>query len=110
MKRLRIKKSYFQDIAKGRIQILFDEAKKRFSSRPELSNRYVQLARRIAMKYKVKIPSELKKRFCKHCHHYLVPSKNCRVRIRNRKLVYYCIHCRNYMRFPYSKSKTLKYS
>jgi len=95
----------FQEIALQRIRILFNEAKNAFGKDKKLSNRYVQLARRIAMKYKVKMPSELKKRFCSNCHHYLVPPINCRVRIRNRKLVYYCADCRHFMRFPYTKKQ-----
>jgi len=92
-------------IAEERINILFKEAKSMFKKDPKLSNRYVHLARKIAMKYKIKLPSELKKRFCKHCYSYLVPSKNCRVRLTKHKLVYYCLNCKKYMRFPYNKKK-----
>ena len=44
---------------------LFKQAELRFKKQPELSNRYIELARKIAMKYKVKIPRELKRKFCK---------------------------------------------
>lgn len=89
-----------QDIAKKRINILFNEAKKAFKKDPELSDRYVELARKIAMKYKVRVPSQLKRRFCKHCYSYLVPSKNCRVRLQKSRITYYCLNCKKYMRFP----------
>ena len=95
-------------IAKERIDILFENAKKEFSKDPELSNRYVALARKIAMKYRTRIPRELKRRFCKHCYVYLVPSKNCRIRTREGKVVYYCLNCKKYMRFPYLKEKKTK--
>ena len=68
-------------IAKERIEVLFKEAKGAFKEDPKLANRYVKLARKIAMKYKVRIRPELKRRFCKHCYCYLVPSKNCRFSI-----------------------------
>ena len=38
-----------QDLARERIAILLGQAAARFSEEPELSNRYVRLARRIAM-------------------------------------------------------------
>jgi ribonuclease P protein subunit RPR2 len=90
-------------IAKERVGELFNQASLAFKENPELSNRYVGLARKIAMKFKVNIPSELKKRFCKHCYCYLMPGKNCRVRTHEGKVVYYCSGCRKYMRFPYKK-------
>ena len=55
-------------LALERIEELFKQADKAFKKNPELSDRYVHLARKIAMKYKVKIRSPLKKRFCKHCY------------------------------------------
>ena len=92
-------------IALERINSLFKEAKTTFREQPELSNRYVQLARKLSMKYKVKLPSELKRAFCKHCNTYLVPSKNCRVRIQHRKVIYCCANCKGFMRFPLIKKK-----
>ena len=89
-------------IAKERINELFDQAEK---AKQEYSNRYVELARKIAMKYKVRIPPTLKKKFCKHCNEYLRPGVNCRVRTREGKIVYYCSNCKKYMRFPVLKSK-----
>jgi ribonuclease P protein subunit RPR2 len=94
-----------REIALERINILFKEAREMFKKDPALSNRYVHIARKIAMKYKVKIPSELKKRFCKHCYSYLVPGKNARVRVQRGKVVYYCMNCKRFMRFPYIKEK-----
>lgn len=106
MKKKHKKKPFEQrEIAAERINKLFKQAKEMFKESPELSDRYVELARSISMKYKVKIPSKFKRKFCKHCHIYLVPSKNCRVRLTKHKVVYYCLNCKKYMRFPYSKKK-----
>ena len=102
MKRRHIQKSWeHQKIASERISILFNEAKKAFREEPELSNRYVRLARKIAMKYKVKMPPHLKRRFCKKCLHYLVPGINLRVRTKKGHLVYFCQNCRHVMRIGY---------
>jgi len=104
MKRKHYKKPEKQrKIALERINILFKEAKNMIEEDPKLSDRYVQLARRIAMKYKVKIPSNFKRRFCKNCHKYLVAGKNLRVRTHKGHMVYFCLNCRHYMRFVYRK-------
>lgn len=86
-------------IAKERIVILFKHADEVFSKDKALANRYVALARKISMKYKVRIPRELKRKFCKHCYKYLKPGVNCRVRTRDGKVVYYCLECKKFMRF-----------
>lgn len=99
------KPSEHRIIALERIETLFKEADIIFKEDPKLSNRYVKLARKIAMKYKVKIPSELKKRYCKHCHSFLKQGKNCKVRLKDGKAVYHCLVCDKIMRFPYIKEQ-----
>ena len=92
-----------QKIALERVNILFREAKSMFKEDPKLSDKYAKLARKIAMKYKVKIPSEHKRSFCKNCHSYLMPGKNVRIRLQRGHMVYYCLNCRHIARFVYSK-------
>ena len=92
-----------QKIALERINILFMEAKSMFKEDPELSDKYAKLARKIAMKYKVKIPSKHRRNFCKHCHSYLMPGKNLRVRVQRGHMVYYCLNCKHISRFVYNK-------
>ncbi len=91
--------------AHSRIRKLFEQAEFRFHSEPALSNRYVELARKIAMKTKVRIPSELKRRFCRKCHSYLVHGVNCRVRLVSNCVVYHCLICGHRMRYPYIREK-----
>jgi ribonuclease P protein subunit RPR2 len=87
-------------IAKARILFLFRLAKENFRQDSTLSDRYVKLARRMAMKYKIRLPSSMKKRICKNCHKYLVPGVNARVRLHKHRLIYYCLGCKHYMRHP----------
>ena len=102
MKRKHAQKSIeHRKIALERVNILFNEAKKAFREEPDLSDRYVNLARKIAMKYKIKLPSKLKRRFCKKCHRYLVPGINLRVRTKKGNIVYCCLNCNNVARFGY---------
>lgn len=101
----RINKKEQENIAKERITQLFELADKVFSKNKKLANRYVQLARKIAMKVRVRIPGPYKRRYCKHCYCYLRPSVNCRVRVDHKVVSYYCFNCGKYMRFPYVKEK-----
>jgi ribonuclease P protein subunit RPR2 len=93
-------------IALERIEVLFKQASDMFREDSKLADRYVYLARKIAMKYKVKIRAELKRRFCKHCYAYLVPGANCRVRMQKGRVVYYCMRCRRFMRFPHLEGRS----
>ncbi len=86
-----------------KIKTLFTEAKTQFSKNPGLSNKYVKMARKIAMKFNITMPRNLKRKFCKHCYSYLVPSKNCRVRIHKSRVVYHCDNCKKFMRFVLKK-------
>jgi len=99
-------KSKENRIARERIDILFGEADKVFNKDKGLANRYVTLARKIAMKSNINIPRQYKRRFCKHCYKYLRAGVNCRVRTRDNKVVYYCFNCKRHMRFPFLKEKT----
>jgi len=92
-------------IARERIKVLFKQAKEIFKEDSKLADRYVELSRKIAMKYKVRIRPELKRRFCKHCYKYLMPGVNCRVRMQTGKVVYYCSSCKKFMRFPHLEKK-----
>ncbi|NQU98059.1 ribonuclease P [Candidatus Woesearchaeota archaeon] len=87
------------NIARERIDKLFSQADEVFSENPELADRYVDLARKIAMKFKVRLKSEYKRKFCKHCYKYLRSGVNARVRTQSGKLVYSCFSCKKFSRF-----------
>lgn len=89
-------------IAIERIEILFREAEDSFKKNPNLSNRYVQIARNIAMKVNLKIPRTLKKKYCSHCYSYLKTGINARIRTRNKMLIIYCFKCKKYTKLPFS--------
>ncbi len=72
------------------------------------ANDYIRKARKLAMKFKIRLTSAQQKKFCKHCYSYLVPGKNLRVRTQGSKVVYYCLECKKYMRFPFVREKKLK--
>jgi len=91
-------------IAIQRIHHLFKEAEKRADEgRIQLANRYVFLARKISMRYLVRIPKEYRHRFCRKCNTYFIPGKNCRVRLKKHKVVITCHNCGAIKRYPYIK-------
>src|SRR3989338_5758945 len=106
-RRNRDKPKWQTDIANERIKILFDLAEKEFRENKKYANRYVELARRIGMRYNVKIPKELKSKFCKHCKSYLVPGINSvhRANPKEKAVEILCKECGEKMRFPYRKEK-----
>ena len=78
-------KQVIKQIAKSRMQFLFQRAHEIFPENSELSNRYVYLARRYAQRARIQIPSEWKKRICNKCKKFLYPGLNCRTRMQSRK-------------------------
>lgn len=108
MKRFATKAAVHRDIALQHIHALFAQAERCFAENKALAHRYMRMARRIAMKYKMAFPLSLKRQICKHCHHYLVQGVNCRVRLTQGKVVYYCMDCKHFMRFPYNQRTSTK--
>jgi ribonuclease P protein subunit RPR2 len=86
-------------IARERIEILFAQAERFSRSYGEGSDRCVALARRIAMRYRVRIPHHLRWRYCRRCGAFLVPGVNLRVRIHRGKVVVTCLSCRRQKRY-----------
>jgi ribonuclease P protein subunit RPR2 len=86
-------------IAKERISELFVQAKQAYSDHPERSNRYVDLARKIAMRQRVRIDREFRRQYCHHCYTFLVPGSNMRVRVHDGNVVVTCGSCNKKMRY-----------
>ncbi|MGP8329451.1 MAG: ribonuclease P protein component 4 [Methanosarcinaceae archaeon] len=105
MTRKRKQKSLIRDLAVQRIERLFELADNEFGQNPKRSDRYVYLARRIGMRYRVRFPSKLKRMICKHCRSYLVPGSSARVRLRKRYITVTCLRCNKQMRYPYKNRK-----
>ncbi|NYT19111.1 MAG: ribonuclease P [Methanosarcinales archaeon] len=101
-------KNLIKDIATERIEYLFKLAEGNYNSYPQRSDRYVALARRIGMRYRVRLPSSLKRRVCKGCHSFLVPGNSSRIRLHGRYMTITCLKCGNEMRYPYKEDKKIK--
>src|SRR3989338_5503391 len=91
-----------QEIARERIDILFREAK----LNPEYANRYVFLARKIAMKLNVKIPKEYKMRYCHKCYKYFsAGNSSVRTNAKTKAVEYGCRACGHVNRYGYAREK-----
>jgi ribonuclease P protein subunit RPR2 len=89
-------------IARERIEKLFTLAEKTaLGGDRERSRKYVLLARRLGMK--LDIPVGHRKQFCRECSSYLLPGRNCRVRISGKRLAITCLECGKISRFPLSR-------
>ena len=85
-----------KQIAKQRIDILFEQANEVYNANPELSSRYLCMARKIAMAAKIRLPIDFRRRTCKNCNSLLVYGQNCRVRVRQKRephVVITCLKC-----------------
>ena len=85
-------------IAHERINLLLEKADEVFDKNKERANRYIHLARKIAMKVNIKLNKTQKRKFCKHCYSYLKHGVNSTTRINNHKLITYCKECKKYTR------------
>ncbi|EHP86257.1 ribonuclease P protein component 4 [Methanotorris formicicus] len=99
-------------IALERIEILMnlaeEEAKKGNWNRVK---RYVSLARRIAMKVRVRFPKKWKRRICRRCNTILLYGKNARVRVKSKcypHVVITCLECGRIYRIPMIREKKEK--
>ncbi len=99
-------KNLIKKLASERIELLFELAGEEYLIDPGRSNRYVRLARRIGMRYRVRLPSHLKRRMCKQCLSFLVPGGNSRVRLKDGNVIITCLNCGACKRYPYAPGKS----
>jgi ribonuclease P protein subunit RPR2 len=91
-----------KDLSAERIDRLFRLASEEYALHPERSDRYVQIARKICTRTRLRMPRQLKRMVCKHCGRYLPPIET-RVRLRDGVLTVTCLRCGKQMRYPYTQ-------
>lgn len=97
----------YKKLVAERVDRLFELAEGVFRKSPELADRYVQLAWRLATRYNVRFPPRLKRKFCRRCKSFWVPSVTCRVRTRPDppRLIITCLRCGRITRLPYGRKR-----
>ena len=93
----------YKVIARERVEHLLKLAGEVARERQELADRYVRLAWRLIKRYNVRLPPQLKRKFCRKCLSYLRPGATCRVRIHPAppRVVITCLRCGRLMRFAH---------
>ncbi|MDY0266181.1 MAG: ribonuclease P protein component 4 [Methanimicrococcus sp.] len=95
------KKDATKRIAEERIEILLSLAEQTFKTDPEQSKRYIILAEAIGMRQNIRLNREQKRKYCKQCHTFRVPGKNCHIRLKNSVILTTCHVCGGMSRYPY---------
>lgn len=94
-------KSGEYEIAKERIAKLLNMAKgAAVDSDLELANRYVKQAWNIKLKFRVRLPIESRRLFCRKCLTFFVEGRTSRVRTRDKNLIITCLSCGRLSRVP----------
>lgn len=99
MSRRRKRKAFINDIVLQRVDRLFDAAFVEFPAHARRSDRYVELAQKLATKYRVPLGKTYKTRFCRSCGAYFVYGANARVRIKDKRTVITCLRCHDVRRY-----------
>jgi ribonuclease P protein subunit RPR2 len=88
-------------IARERIDILMIEADQAaLAGKLEHADRFVDLARRVGMRYNVRVPTSYRRRFCRGCYRYLQPGASSRTRLGRGRVVTTCLRCGHVSRIP----------
>ena len=88
-----------------KVKELFWRASQQFEADKAAANQTIRKARKLAMSQRLRLPPELKRSFCKHCHSYLKPGKNARIRIHKSRVIIYCKECKKFMRIGLARKK-----
>ncbi len=97
-----------RQIAKQRMHILFILAEQMIHENPNLAERYVETARKIAMSAKIRLPTERRRQVCKHCKSFILPGVNSRVRLQHKRephMVTTCLKCGGKTRIPIARKE-----
>lgn len=88
-------------IASERIQELISLAEQSaLDGDTEHASRYAFLARKIGMRYNVKMPRGHKLAICRKCGTYIMSSRTARFRMSGKRLTRQCLKCGAYYRIP----------
>lgn len=98
-----------KEIAKERIDILVKSALKEKDE--ALAARQAQQAKKIAMRFRVRLPYEARQLYCKKCKAFIVPGRGARVRVgsraKTRAIRITCLQCGHTYRKILGRNKDL---
>jgi ribonuclease P protein subunit RPR2 len=89
-----LKKAQAKEIAKERIEILIANALR--EEYPEFSQMQAALAKKIAMRFRIRMRYDHRQLFCKKCKAFIIPGNSARVRVgrsNTRAIRITCLQC-----------------
>jgi ribonuclease P protein subunit RPR2 len=101
-------KNKIREISLRRIKQLFELSFKVLAERPDLSQRYVEIARKISMRTRTRLPRENRLLICRHCKKFIFPGVSSRIRIQPKRephIVITCLYCGKHMRIPLKRRR-----
>ncbi|HID73771.1 MAG TPA: RNAase P [Thermoplasmata archaeon] len=88
-------------LVRDRIRRLFELAEEEtLAGHRDLADRYMVHARKLSMRYNVRIPRPLKRRMCPRCHAYLAADA-ASWRVRRGRVIVHCLRCGAVIRRPF---------
>lgn len=75
-----MRKHVVKEIAKERISLLINTALHEAKYDDDLANNQARLAKKIAMRMRLRLPYEIRQLYCKRCKQFILPGKSSRVR------------------------------
>jgi len=84
-----------KEIATKRIEILFNNALSNAKNNPGLAERQAQIAKKISMKFKIKMSFEVSSSFCKNCKKFIAPGIASKIRLgtKPKSIRITCVYC-----------------
>ena len=70
-----------KQIAIKRMEILFNNAISNAKNNPRLAQKQAEIAKKISMKFKIKMPFEISSSFCKKCKKFIPPGIASKIRL-----------------------------
>ena len=90
-----------REIARSRVLRLLELAEaSAVAGNLERAHDYVSNAWKIKLKFRLRLPTEQKRLFCKECLSFLLDGKTARVRVKNGVLSIACLKCGDIKRIP----------
>jgi ribonuclease P protein subunit RPR2 len=103
-----VAKSRVRDIAEERINIIVTNALRSAGDNQNIANSQTQLAKRIAMRVRLRLGYEIRQLYCKKCKYFIIPGRNSRIRIGRsnvKALRITCLRCGHIYRKIIKRSK-----
>ena len=97
---MKAKRSVLRELAMERVRSLLDTALKTAPHDLRLAQRQGAIARKLCLKYNLRLPFERKMLFCRGCSKLIVPGINCRVRLDSKRKAVriVCLECEHIYR------------